>query len=315
MPTTNPTTEKKTGLVWDERYLLHDTGLFHPERPERLNAIKQILKDDRSYEWITPRIASIDEIAWVHTKDHIDEVLKCDGISQHFFDGDTPAGPHSTEAAFLAAGGLMKAVQEVEEGKIKNAFVFPRPPGHHAESDHAMGFCIFNNVAIAAQYLIKQKNKKRIVIMDFDVHHGNGTQHFFYERSDVFYLSTHRFPFYPGTGSGDETGVGEGMGTTLNVPLDAYADDEDYRASFENQIIPAIDHYKPDFILVSAGYDAHIRDPLGGMKVTKEGFFMMSQSLSELAKKHCGGKIVYVLEGGYDLKGLQEGVSATLESL
>ena len=306
---------KKTALFWDERYLKHDTGPFHPERPARLTAIKEILNQDHHYQWLAPKEATVEQLLRVHSQAHINDVLKQRGRGGYYLDGDTPGSVGSVDAALLAAGGVIEAVKVVDAGVAPNAFVFPRPPGHHAESDHAMGFCFFNNIAIAAEYLINDLKKKRVAIMDFDVHHGNGTQHSFYDRSDVLFLSTHRFPFYPGTGDADEKGQGEGLGYTVNVPLDDGAGDEDLQRAFETAIIPAIDNYKPEFILVSAGYDAHQRDPLGGLRVSKDGFRLASQALTDLAKKHCGGKIVYVLEGGYDLKGLQEGVEATLLTL
>jgi acetoin utilization deacetylase AcuC-like enzyme len=308
-----PTNQNKVGVVWDERYLAHDTGDGHPERPERLVAIKQVLDADSRLIRLPPRMASAEEVGWIHTPDLIRTVESSRGIAQGYFDMDTPIGPKSADAAFLAAGGVLEAVQAVEEGKLTQAFAFPRPPGHHAESGQAMGFCLFNHIAVAAEYLIRKKGKARVAIMDYDVHHGNGTQHSFYARKDVFYLSTHRFPFYPGTGAEDEKGVGDGLGYTLNVPFGPLGDDDDYEKAFDEQIIPALEDYKPEFVLVSAGFDAHERDPLGGMKVSKKGFYSMSQKLARIAQKHCGSKIVFVLEGGYDLKGLQEGVEAVLE--
>lgn len=303
----------QTGIVWDERYLEHDTGSGHPERPARLVAIKQVLDAAPQLVRIPARRATQEEIAWVHTPVHIQKVDQSRETPHSYFDLDTPVCDKSADAAYFAVGGVLAAVQEVEEGKLAQAFAFPRPPGHHAESGQAMGFCLFNNIAVAAEFLIHTYGKKRIAIMDYDVHHGNGTQHSFYNRSDVFYLSTHRFPFYPGTGAASEIGVGAGKGYTLNLPFSALTDDEDYQKGFEEKIIPALLDYKPEFMLVSAGFDAHKRDPLGGMKVSKDGFHFMSQALIDVAKKYCGGKIVFVLEGGYDLKGLQEGVEAVLE--
>lgn len=305
---------KKTGIVWDERYLAHETGPGHPERPERLLAVKEVLDTDSGLIVIKPRPATVEEVGWVHEPAHIERIEGARGIATRF-DSDTPAGPGSTDAAFLAAGGVLEAVEAVEAGRVENAFAFPRPPGHHAEADRAMGFCLFNNVAIAAAFLINQKNKKRVAIVDYDVHHGNGTQHIFYERDDVFYVSTHRFPFYPGTGAAWETGSGRGQGFTLNVPMDGGEGDAAYEKSFDETIVPALTKYRPEFILVSAGYDAHRRDPLGGMNVTAKGFHFMNQRLFEVAVKICAGKIVFVLEGGYDLKGLREGVESVLDVL
>lgn len=302
----------KVGIVWDNRYLLHETGPGHPESPERLLAIKEVLEEHPSLVSLKPRLATNLEVGLIHHMDHVQAVENMRGKSGNF-DLDTPFGSSSAEAAFLAAGGVLECVEKVDAGVVNSGFAFPRPPGHHAEADRAMGFCLFNNIAIAAAYLIHKKNKKRVVIMDFDVHHGNGTQHSFYDRSDVFYVSTHRYPFYPGTGATTEIGEGKGRGYTLNLPYTALADDDDYAKGFGEKIIPALEAYQPDFILVSAGFDAHERDPLGGMRITKAGFRMMSEALFSIAKKYCSGKIVFVLEGGYDMRGLQEGVEAVFE--
>jgi len=303
------------GIIYDDRYLKHDTGLGHPERPERLVAIRDIITSHNKLISLKPREATKKEIQWVHNSDHVDRILEMKGSEFFMLDADTPMSPGTTDAALLAVGGVIECVRQVEEESVSSAFAFPRPPGHHAETNRAMGFCIFNNIAIAAEYLIKEKNMKRVAIVDYDVHHGNGTQHSFYDREDVFYISTHRFPFFPGTGSEKEKGEGAGAGYTLNLPFSAYADDDDYRKSFEEKIIPALEKYNPEFILVSAGFDAHILDPLGGMKLRKTGFNFMNEKLMSLAKKCCGGKIVFVLEGGYDLKGLQEGVESVFESV
>jgi acetoin utilization deacetylase AcuC-like enzyme len=303
----------KTALVWDERYLGHDTGPGHPERPERLKAIRQVLPEKAL--WLDPRRATPSEIERVHAKNHVQQVLDTAGGPSGHFDGDTPYGPRSSDAAFLSAGGVLTAIEAVERGDAPNAFAFPRPPGHHAEASHAMGFCLFNNVAVAAEHLIKEFGRKRIAIIDFDVHHGNGTQHIFYDRPDVFYVSLHQYPFYPGTGSSSETGQGIGLGCTLNVPMTASSDDDDYARAFDEEVMPELTAYAPDFVLVSAGFDAHRLDPLGGMNLTRTGFSMMSRKLKSLADQSAGGRIVHVLEGGYDLKGLQEGVDAVLDSL
>lgn len=301
-----------TGIIWDSRFLGHLTGPGHPESPARLKAIKEVLDSHSKLIPLDPRQATEEEILWIHSKEHIQSVASKKG-GQGYFDLDTPYGPGSVDAAYLAAGSLLAGVDAIEEGKVKNIFAFPRPPGHHAESNQAMGFCFFNNVAIAAEYLLKKKNKQRVAILDFDVHHGNGTQHSFYARSDVFYLSLHRFPFYPGTGAENEIGVGKGKGYTLNLPYGALADDDDYEEGFDKKILPALEKYKPDFLLVSAGFDAHERDPLGGMRIKKKGFKMMAKKLEEVVKKYCAGKSAYILEGGYDMKGLQEGVEGVLE--
>jgi len=303
----------KTGVIWDERYLKHETGRGHPESPARLLAIREIVEPDLTLVRIEPRLATREEVGLVHTVDHINLVEKTRAKKTGFFDLDTPFSAGSASAAFLAAGGMLEAIDQVESGRVANVFHFPRPPGHHAEVNRAMGFCLFNNVAIGAEYLIRKKGKKRVAVVDIDVHHGNGTQHFFYDRSDVFYISSHRYPFYPGTGAREERGEGRGIGYTLNLPYDALADDDDYKKGYREEVARALSDFKPEFILVSAGFDAHIRDPLGGMRITKKGFSMMAETLFEAARKFSGGKIVFVLEGGYDFKGLQEGVEAVLE--
>ena len=303
----------RTGIIWDPRYLKHDTGPGHPESPRRLLAVKEVLDSDSSLIHLVPRKATKEEIGWVHSEEHVENVEKTAQAGPGYFDLDTPFSPDSADAAFLAVGGVLEAIESVFTGEVDNAFAFPRPPGHHAESTHAMGFCLFNNIAVAAEYLIRNKKLSRVAIVDVDVHHGNGTQHFFYNRDDVFYISTHRFPFYPGTGAADETGTGKGRGYTLNVPFDALGDDDDYAKGYDKKILPALHEYKPEFLLVSAGFDAHQRDPLGGMKITKGGFKMMARNLFDVAQKYSGAKIVFVLEGGYDMKGLQEGVEAVLE--
>jgi acetoin utilization deacetylase AcuC-like enzyme len=305
----------KTAIIWEEKYLEHLTGRGHPERPQRLKAVKEVIDADSSLIHLPARMATEEELEWVHTKEHIAKIQSTAGDAVSALDVDTRVSELSCEAAFLAAGGLLTAVEAVEKSEVDNAFAFPRPPGHHAESDKAMGFCLFNNVAVAAEYLIHVKGKKRVAIVDFDVHHGNGTQRSFYKRKDVFYTSAHRFPFYPGTGAEHETGLDEGEGYTLNVPLSSYGDDDDYAKAFEEKIVPALIDYKPEFLLVSAGFDAHLYDPIGGMKVTKAGFTKMSEDLVQVAKQCCEGKTVYVLEGGYDLKGLQEGVESVFTAI
>lgn len=304
---------KNTAVIWDPRYLKHETGPGHPESPQRLLAIKEVLDTNKKLVWLNPREATEEEVSLVHTKEHISAVNKTRLLSPSYFDQDTPVCSASADSAFLSAGGVLTVVDAVFSQKFSNAFAFPRPPGHHAESNRAMGFCLFNNVAIAGEYLIRQKKLKRVAIVDIDVHHGNGTQNFFYSRKDVFYISSHRYPFYPGTGAEEEKGRGEGRGYTLNLPYPALSDDDDYQKGYEEKILPPLLDYKPEFILVSAGFDAHIRDPLGGMKITKKGFVMMSRLFLQVANQSCGGKIVFVLEGGYDKKGLQEGVEGVLE--
>jgi len=304
-----------TAIIWDERYTYHEMGYLHPESPKRLLVIKEVLDGDgvgKVLVHLEPRYATREEIAYIHDDKYIERVAATDGIEMTHLDPDTSANRYTWDAAQLAAGGAIVCVDEVLAGHYNNAFAFIRPPGHHAERDRAMGFCFFNNVAIAAEHLIKNRNVDRIAIIDFDVHHGNGTQHAFYERPDVFFVSVHRDPFYPGSGQDDETGEGEGTGYTLNIPMKGGAGDDDYRRTFD-VIAKKVENYKPQFILVSAGFDAHVRDSLGGMKVTTGGYRHIMKAIMEFASGVCDGKTVAILEGGYDLQALRDSVEAQLE--
>lgn len=305
-----------TAIVWDSRYTLHEMGYLHPETPRRLLAIKEILDGDgvgREMARLEARPAAEEELAWIHDPSYIKRIAETAGKGHTALDPDTSANAYTWEAALFAAGGFLRCVEEVEAGRITNAFAFVRPPGHHAERGHAMGFCFFNNVAIGAEWLIRHKKAERVAIIDFDVHHCNGTQHSFSDRPDVFVASVHRFPFYPGTGAADEQGEGEGRGTTQNVPLPAGADDDAFKRALGDRIIPEVERFRPQFLLVSAGFDAHVRDPLGGMRVTTAGFRWMMGALLELARGTCGGKMAVTLEGGYDLRALRDSVEAQLE--
>jgi len=306
-----------TGIVWDKRFLEHDTGPTHPERADRLRAIQQMLESSAVGEQVTriePRLASAEEVALIHSLDHIRAIQETAGITSQL-DPDTVASPQSYEAALLAVGGLLHCVEEVDAGRVENAFAFVRPPGHHAERERAMGFCLFNNVAIAAEFARKQLGAERVFIMDFDVHHGNGTQWAFYDRPDIYYCSTHRYPFYPGTGAETDSGSGRGRDYTRNLTFVGGQGDLEYDTVFEKVVLPLARDYKPDLILVSAGYDAHQRDPLGGMNVSAEGFGRMMAGLVSVSRQVCGGKLIAVLEGGYDLQGLADSVEASLKAL
>jgi len=308
----------KTGCVWEKVYSEHVMTEYHPESPDRILGVKDVLENTEPGKKaiklkVTP--ATKEEISWVHNPAYIDRVESTKGKVVPL-DPDTTAGKKSYEAALMAAGGVVACVEGVLSGEVDNAFAFVRPPGHHAEFDRAMGFCLFNNVAIGAEYAIKKHDLKRIAIIDFDIHHGNGTQNFFYKRSDVFYISTHRWPFYPGSGLRHEHGEGLGKGYTLNIPMEK-GDDNELINAFKDVVRPLILEYKPELILVSAGYDAHEDDPLGGFSVTREGYKKLTEELVDLANTVCDGKIVFILEGGYNvsaLKGCVEDALKVLES-
>lgn len=307
----------KTAVIWDERTLKHDMGPWHPERPQRLTAVREVLdKPDikKRLTFLEPRFATLEEIAMVHDFAYVKKIEKTAGLTVQL-DPDTSTSEGTWDAARLAVGGLLKCVDAVYEGRARNAFAFVRPPGHHAERERAMGFCLFNNVAIAAEYALRQKDARRVAIVDYDVHHGNGTQWSFYDRSDVLYVSTHRYPFYPGTGARSEEGLGKGKGATLNIPFAGGEGDHEYLMAFDREVLPALRDYAPDLLLVSAGYDAHRLDPLGGMNVTAAGFAQMTESMMKVSREVCGGRAVLVLEGGYSLEGLSESVEECLKVL
>ena len=307
----------KTGIVRDRRYMDHNMGDFHPESPKRLEAIYRMIDEDITfpYQTIEPRAATEEEIQWVHTSSYISAIKTTSGKERVVLDPDTSTCARSYEVALLAAGGVLKALELIMEGEIQNGFAFVRPPGHHAEAARAMGFCLFNNVAVGAEYLLKKHGQKRILIMDWDLHHGNGTQNSFYDRNDVLYFSTHQFPHYPGSGHWRETGHGNGEGFTINIPLSPGKTDSDYVYIFEKILSPITETFEPNFILVSAGFDIYEGDPLGGMRITAEGFGALANVLLDLADKHCKDRILFALEGGYELQGLSAGSKEVLLQL
>lgn len=304
-----------TGFVLDRRFEEHDTGRGHPERPERIGVLLESVVAQPGLRQVEPRLATAEEITLVHEEAHFARVAATRRLSSYAFDADTPVCSDSFQTACLAAGGVLALIDAVMSGQIRNGFAFVRPPGHHAESNRAMGFCLFNNVAIGAAYLRERHGLERILVMDWDVHHGNGTQHSFEREPGVLYISTHRFPFYPGTGALDETGSRDGEGFTVNIPLVGGFGNAEYLDAFQRVVEPIAMRYEPDFVIISAGFDPHAFDPLGGMGVTEQGFAMMARSLLRVAEASAAGRCVAVLEGGYDLRALRNSSLQVLDEL
>ena len=306
----------KSGFVFSPVYLRHQTGAEHPECPQRLSAILERLEESGRIERLVrlePRPAAEEWITAIHSPDYVQRLQESCRKGAGYIDSrDTPVSKDSYAAAVAAAGGVLAAIDAVMDGKVRNAFCAVRPPGHHALKDRAMGFCLLNNVAIGARYAQKKHKLARVLIVDWDVHHGNGTQAAFYDDPTVLYFSIHRDRFYPGTGSAAEKGEGGGLGFTVNVPMAAGAGDAEYLAAFAKSLAPAAAAFRPDFVLVSAGFDAHQRDPLGGMKLTSTAYAEMTRVVKKIAADHCHGRMVSVLEGGYDLEGLADAVEAHL---
>ncbi len=301
----------KVGFVYDSAYLLHRPTGYHPERPERLRAITDLLKANSIWQeliHIRPVEADDTLLGTVHDINYINRVKKA---GPGYFDPDTYFSEGSLEAALKAAGGVTEAIRYCKEGHIDRAFCAVRPPGHHAEADRAMGFCIFNNIAVGARYA-QSLGYKRVFIIDFDVHHGNGTEHIFYEDDSVFYFSTHQYPHYPGTGSREERGRGKGEGYTYNIPMPAGAGDREYHEAYNKTLPELVSDFKPDIILVSAGYDLHERDPLAGISVTDSGIRSIIRGIVDSKNSV---PFVFALEGGYSLEALSRSVYITLEEL
>jgi len=309
----------RTGFLYHPDYLKHDMGNGHPESPDRLRAIVSRLEAQGLLDRLTkldPVAASDDWITLVHEPTYVARLKAKAPVSGHVsLDPDTSLSPGSLPAAYLAAGGVLAAVDAIMAGQVQNAFCAVRPPGHHAERDRAMGFCLFNNVAIAARYVQRRHGLPRVLIVDWDVHHGNGTQHTFYQDPSVLFFSTHQYPYYPGTGRATECGEGEGAGLTINVPMSSGQGDEAYRDVFERILVPAADRFKPDFVLISAGFDAHRDDPLAGMALTEEGYGALSRIVLDLASRHCRGRVLSCLEGGYNLQALSASVERHLRAM
>jgi acetoin utilization deacetylase AcuC-like enzyme/formylglycine-generating enzyme required for sulfatase activity len=302
----------KTGFVYHEVYLEHRTPLGHPESPQRLAAIIDRLKASGVYTdlaHLTPEAAPLKWIYTIHTPSYVERVKDtCERGEEYLDSPDVPISTKSYEAALMAAGGVLCAVDAVTRGDVRNAFCAVRPPGHHSLEDWAMGFCIFNNVAIGTRYVQQKHGLSKVLIVDWDVHHGNGTQAAFYDDPNVLYFSVHQYPFYPGTGAAADKGRGKGLNYTINVPLAAGSGDSDFIAAFEQQLRPAAIRFAPDFVFISAGFDAHEADTLGHMKVTTEGFGKLSRIVKDIAEQCCDGRLVSVLEGGYGLDGLAASV-------
>ncbi len=307
---------RRVSLYQHPSYLEHDTGWGHPECPQRLSAINEGL-DERGLRAKTiardPGKATRDQLCLVHAYRYVDRILSLSGQHEQL-DADTCVSPGSVEAALFAAGALIDGVDAVLEGTCDTAVCLVRPPGHHAERDRAMGFCLFNNVAVAAGHATAVRGLKRVLIFDPDVHHGNGTQHIFYDRPDVLYFSIHQWPFYPGTGDVGEIGTGEGTGYTVNVPLPAGMGDADYAYVGEKLLLPMIDEYRPELVLFSAGFDAHAQDPLAGMELSDEGYQGMYGALVGRLDT-LGTPYAFALEGGYSLEVMKKVVPDLIDSL
>jgi acetoin utilization deacetylase AcuC-like enzyme len=308
-----------TGFVYDDIFLKHEVIAGHPERPERLGAIldmleKTSLRDELT--WITPREASLEDIARIHEPHYADFVRQAIAQGEHLLDGgDTCIGQHSYQAALMAAGGVLEAVDAAVRGDVRNAFCAVRPPGHHASAARAMGFCIFNNVAIGARYAQAVHGLKKVLIVDWDVHHGNGTHDAFYEDDTVLYISTHQVPHYPGTGASGQRGHGPGKGFTFNIPMRPGSGDDAFRLVYETLVVPTAEDFEPDLVMISAGFDAHEADPLSALELTSACYGELTRMVKEVADRHAGGRLVSVLEGGYNLDALATSVEAHLRAL
>jgi acetoin utilization deacetylase AcuC-like enzyme len=319
-----------TALIYDPIFLEHLTPSQHPERPQRVEVAIKVLE---ALGWLKrdgllllpPRAATVDELAAIHEREYISRVEKaCQKVAREaetggpktrFFATDTYVSAKSYEVALKAAGAPLTAIDAILEGRANNAYCLVRPPGHHAVPESAMGFCLFNNVAVAARYAIDHHGMERVMIIDYDVHHGNGTQEVFYADPRVLYFSLHQAPFYPGTGLAEERGEGPGFGTTINVPLPAKTTFDSYKAVFRQVMMPAADRFRPQMILVSAGFDAHWNDPIGDMNLSTAGFAQLNMILVELANLLCDGRLVMVQEGGYSLDAMGACVATSVNIL
>ncbi len=304
----------KTGLITSDTYQNHNTGDGHPEKIDRVTAVIDNFKklDNKNLIWKKPKKYENSILIKTHTSNYLDQVNKSfPKKGYNFLDGDTIISPGSKDASKDAVGSIITAIDGVQNKEFKNAFCAVRPPGHHAEKEKAMGFCIFNNVAVGANYLIEKYKYNKIAIIDFDVHHGNGTQDIFYDNEKVLFISTHQYPYYPGSGSEKEKG---NFNNVLNIPLEAGTAAEKYLNAYEN-VLNKVREFKPEFLLFSAGFDAHIDDPLAQLELNSEDFYKITKRTLEISKSFCNGNVVSILEGGYDLKALQESTKRHVDAL
>ena len=304
----------KTGLITSDTYQNHNTGDGHPEKIDRVTAVIDNFKklDNKNLIWKKPNKFENSFLIKTHTSNYIDQVNKSfPKKGYNFLDGDTIVSPGSKDASKDAVGSIITAIDGVQNKEFKNAFCAVRPPGHHAEKEKAMGFCIYNNVAVGANYLIEKYKYNKIAIIDFDVHHGNGTQDIFYDNEKVLFISTHQYPYYPGSGSEKEKG---NFNNVLNIPLEAGTSAEKYLNAYEN-VLNKVREFKPEFLLFSAGFDAHIDDPLAQLQLSSEDFYKITKRTLEISKSFCNGNVVSILEGGYDLKALQESTKRHVDAL
>ena len=304
----------KTGLVTSNTYQNHNTGEGHPEKIDRVTAVIDNFKkiDHKELIWKNPTKFDQSFLINTHSSEYIDLVSKSfpeNGLA--FLDGDTVVSPGSKDATKDAVGSIITAIEGVQNKDFKNAFCAVRPPGHHAEKDKAMGFCIYNNVAVGANYLIEKYKYNKVAIIDFDVHHGNGTQDIFYNNEKVLYISTHQYPYYPGSGSEKEKGK---FNNVFNIPLEAGTTAEEYLNAYEH-VLKKLKEFKPEFLLFSAGFDAHIDDPLAQLKLNSEDFYQLTKRTLDVVKSFCNGNVVSILEGGYDLKALQDSTQRHVDAL
>ena len=304
----------KTGLITSDTYQNHNTGNGHPEKIDRVTAVIDNFKrlNNKNLIWKKPTKFDQSFLINTHSSNYINQVDQSfpeKGLA--FLDGDTVVSPGSKDATKDAVGSIIAAIDGVQNKEFKNAFCAVRPPGHHAEKEKAMGFCIYNNVAVGANYLIEKYKYKKVAIVDFDVHHGNGTQDIFYNNEKVLYISTHQYPYYPGSGSEKEKGK---FNNVFNIPLEAGTTAEEYLNAYEH-VLKKIKEFKPEFLLFSAGFDAHINDPLAQLKLTSDDFYELTKRTMEFSKSFCGGNVVSILEGGYDLKALQDSTQRHVDAL